>query len=111
MLLKHVLLLLALSLLSNMTLTVAGLLYIEAVNMVDFVASRYGFPFWWLTHVTVTFAGATDLWHYEVSNLLKDIGLFFFFSLGFWGIVLLLKQRILTRTEIKRRAVEPISEC
>jgi len=94
-----------------MILTVVGLLYIEAVNIVDFVASRYGFPFWWLMHVMVTFAGITDIWYYDVPNLLKDIVLFFFFSLGFWFVVLLLKQRMTTRTEIKRRTIESISEC
>jgi len=93
MLPKYVLLLLILSLLSSMTLTAVGLLYIEHINMVDFVATKHGFPHWWLMHIRETFAGITDNWQFEKSNLVKNIALFFLLSLGFWFAILLSKQR------------------
>jgi len=104
--LKHVLLLLILSFLSSITLTTAGLLHVEGVNMLDFVASKYGFPYWWLIHVHVTIAGKTDIWCLETANLTKDIILFFLLSLGFWFLILFSKQRMTLRTKIKGKAVE-----
>jgi len=103
--LKHVLLLLILSILSSMTLTVAGLLYIEHVNMIDSVYTKYGFPYWWVIHVDETIAGVTDIWRFETSNLAKDVALFFLLSLGFWFLILLSKQRTTqtTKTKSKKR--------
>jgi len=103
MLLKQVLLLLILSILSSMALTVAGLLYIEHVNMTDSVYTKYGFPYWWLIHVDVTFAGLTDIWHFETSNLVKDTALFFLLSLGFWSLILLSKQKMTLKTKKKSK--------
>ena len=92
MLYKRVLLIFFLSLLSSVVLTVIGLLYIEHINMADFAATRYGFPYWWLMHITVTIAGSTDIWRSETLNLVKDIVLFFLLSLGLWSVILLLKH-------------------
>jgi len=103
MLLKHVLVLLILSILSSMTLTLAGLLYIEEVYMIDFAATKYGFPYWWLIHIHVTFAGKTDIWRFETSNFIKDMILFFLLSLGFGILVLLSKQRMTLTTKMKRK--------
>jgi len=103
MLLKHVLLLLILSILSSMTLTVAGLLYVEHVNMVDSVYTKYGFPYWWLMHVGVTIAGVTDVWRFEASNLVKDAALFFLLSLGSWFLVLVSKERMTLATKTKSK--------
>ena len=94
MFLKRLVLLLILSILSSMALTVAGLLYVEHVNMTDSVYTNYGFPYWWLTHVGVTLAGPTDTWWFEKSNLVKDMILFFLLSLGFWFLILLSKERM-----------------
>jgi len=93
MLSKYVLLLLILSLLSSVALTIGSLLYTEHINMVDFVATKYGFPYWWLMHIRVTIAGITDIWRFERTNLVKDMALFFLLSLGFWFVILLSKQR------------------
>jgi len=106
MLLKHVLLLLILSILSSMTLTVAGLLYVEHVNMVDSVYTKYGFPYWWLIHIGVTIAGVTDVWRFDTSNLVKDMVLFFLLSLGSWLLILLSKQRMTLTTKTKSKMVK-----
>lgn len=37
------------------------------------VYTKYGFPYWWLMHVSVTIAGVTDIWRFETSNLVKDM--------------------------------------
>jgi len=84
-----------------MMLTVAGLLYIERVSIIDFAATKYGFPYWWLIHVYVTFAGKTDIWSFEASNFIKDMILFFLLSLGFGILILLLKQRLTLTTKMK----------
>ncbi len=108
--LKQVLLLLILSLLSSMTLTFGGLLYAEHVDMTDSVYTKYGFPYWWLVNFSVTIAGKTDIWHFETSNLVKDMVLFFLLSLGFWFVILLTKRRMTLRTKMKgKKIVEPIS--
>ena len=101
MLLKHVLFLLILSILSSMILTGGSLLYTQTIEMIDFAATRYGFPYWWFEHVYVTFAGRTDIWRFETSNLVKDMVLFFLLSLGFWFIIPLSKQRMAPRTRMK----------
>jgi len=86
-----------------MILTTAGLLYIEHVNMTDSVYTQYGFPYWWLIHVSVTFAGVTDIWHFETSNLVKDVVLFFLLSLGGWLLIFLSKQRMTPTTKTKSK--------
>jgi hypothetical protein len=91
--LEHVLLILLLSALSSIALTALGLLYTEHVSMMDSVYTKYGFPYWWIVHVTVTFAGAANIWHYETPNLAKDVALFFLLSLGIGFLILFSKQR------------------
>jgi len=105
MALKYVLLLLILSfsLSSSIALTIIGLLHVEHVNMIDSVDTKYGFPYWWLMHVSETIAGRTDIWRLETSNLVKDMMLFFLLSLGFLCVIVILlsKQRMILRTKIK----------
>ena len=86
--LKHVLLLLILSVLTSITLTALGLLYTEHVSITDSQYTKYGFPYWWIIHVTETIAGRTDIWQHETSNLLKNIALFFTLSLGLGYLIL-----------------------
>jgi len=104
MLLKHVLFLFVLSILSSPILTVAGLLYVEHVSMTDSVYTKYGFPYWWLIHVSETFGGVTDIWSFEASNFVKDMMLFFLLSLGFGILVLLSKQRTTLATKMKSKS-------
>ena len=91
--LKHVLLLLILSILTSFALTALGLLYTEHVSITDSQYTKYGFPYWWIIHVTETFAGRTDIWQQDTSNLLKNIALFFTLSLGLGYLILLSTQR------------------
>jgi hypothetical protein len=67
--------------------------------MMDSVYIKYGFPYRWVTHVTLTFAGAADIWHYETLNLAKDVILFFLLSLGIGFLILLSRQRTTQTTE------------
>lgn len=92
---KHVLLF-TLSIPSSVVLTVASLLYSEYTNATDFVATKYGFPYWWLMNIHATVAGLTDVWSYEISNLAKDMALFFLLSLVFWLVILLKKRGTVT---------------
>jgi len=92
MIARQFLLLLAISVLSTLILTAGGLTNREPIRHMDFVADRFGFPYWWVEHVSVTFAGVTDYWHFEITNLVKNIILFFLLTFGCGLAVLLLKQ-------------------
>jgi hypothetical protein len=87
------LLVLSLSLSSSIALTVVSLLYVRGIQMIDYSAVEYGFPYPCLTHIGVTIAGRTDIWRFEPSNLVKDVTLFFLLSFGLWSIILLSMQR------------------
>lgn len=91
--LRHILLLLILSFPTSVALTALGLLHTEHVSITDSQYTKYGFPYWWIVHVTVTIAGPTDIWQHETSNLLRNIALFFTLSLGLGYLILLLTQR------------------
>jgi len=105
---KYVLLLLVLSLsLSfSIALTVVGLLHVRGIQMIDYSAAEYGFPYSWLIHIGVTIAGRTDIWRFEPSNLVKDMMLFFLLSLGFWFLILLSIERmtLTAKTKSKKRS-------
>jgi hypothetical protein len=94
---KRVLLMLVISALSSAVLAGASLLCEQKIAMQDYEAIRYGFPYSWLEHVTVNFAGMTDSWFLETSNLIKNMVLYFLLSLDFLLAVFLVKycrQRI-----------------
>jgi len=104
MLRKYVLLLLvlSLSLSSSIALTVVGLLYVRRIQMIDYSAAEFGFPYSWLIHIGVTIAGRTDIWRFEPSNLVKDMILFFLLSFGLWFLILLSIERMThTKREVK----------
>jgi len=60
-LVKHVLLLLILSLLSCIGLTIGSLLYVQRIVMQDSDTVMYGFPLPWIKRILSTFAGPTDI--------------------------------------------------
>jgi len=92
MIAKRLLLLLSFSILASGILTMAGLLNYELIRYADFWADRFGFPYWWVEHVLVTFAGPMDYWHLEIVNLVKDIALYFLLSFGLSFAILIFRQ-------------------
>jgi hypothetical protein len=56
---KHIILY---SLLLGLALTVASTMRFETDSVPDLVMTRYGFPFSWLHHQTVSIAGAVEVW-------------------------------------------------
>jgi hypothetical protein len=57
---RKALLILVLSVLTSLALTGVSLLYQESVQMTDYSAVRYGFPCYYLEHITMTFIGITN---------------------------------------------------
>jgi hypothetical protein len=81
------------SVLSTAGLLAGGLAYVQSTKVLDFEAARYGFPYWWIERVLVTFAGRTDFLHVETSGLIKNITIYFLASLCFWLALVLVRQR------------------
>jgi hypothetical protein len=84
---------LAISILSTLVLAVCGLLCQQRISMVDYEAVQYGFPYRWLEHVLVTFAGRADYFRVDTANLIRNIALYFVLSLSFCIGIFLVKQR------------------
>ena len=99
---KRVLALVVLAFLSGSILTTLGLLKFEAIRMADFSADRFGFPYWWVEHVTDTFAGPADYWHVEMPSLAENIALYFLLGLGFWFAIPVWRRRIAGRANVSR---------
>jgi hypothetical protein len=62
-------------------------------SMPDNVNTRYGLPFTWGRHQTVTIAGPVDTWTVDLKALLGD--------LVFWSAVTMTGPLLLTREEGK----------
>jgi hypothetical protein len=90
MMVRNVLLTLVLSVLTSLALTAASLLHQEGMQMIDYSAVRYGFPCYYLEHVTMTLVGITNRWFFIGQNLVLDIDLYFLLSLGLWSAILLI---------------------
>ena len=74
---KSVLFLLIVAALVSVLVMVGGLLYQQPLRYADYEADRFGFPYYWIEHVTATFAGRTDFWNIAVWNFVVDFILFF----------------------------------
>ena len=74
---KRIVLLLIAASLVSVLIAVVSLLYREAIMYADFEADRFGFPYYWIEHVTDTYAGRTDFWNIAVWNFAVDFILFF----------------------------------
>ena len=70
-----VFLLIATALVSVLVVAV-GLLHRQRLEYADYEADQFGFPYYWIEHVTATFAGRTDSWNMEVWNFAVDFILF-----------------------------------
>jgi hypothetical protein len=93
---RNVLFALVLSVLTSLALAAVSLLYQESVQMIDYSAVRYGFPCYYIEHVTVTFAGITNRWFFIGQNLALDIDLYFLIGLGLWSAILLISSNRLS---------------
>jgi hypothetical protein len=91
MIVKNVLILLVLSVSSSLILDAASLLFRETVQMADFSAVRYGFPYYYAEHVLVNFAGSTNRWVFLELNFILDTTMYFLLGLGLWSVVFFLR--------------------
>jgi hypothetical protein len=53
-------------------LTLASIIRSELQSVPDLVVVRFGFPFPWLLHQTVSIAGSVDFWSVHVLNVMID---------------------------------------
>ena len=74
---KSIVFLLIVAALVSVLVVVGGLLYHQPLRYADYEADRLGFPYYWIEHVTATFAGRTDFWNIAVWNFAVDFILFF----------------------------------
>jgi hypothetical protein len=93
MIAKSVLLLLILSVCGGLILSAVSLLNKETVQMEDFAAVRYGFPYYYVEHMLVSFSGSVDRWAFSGVNFVVNVGLYFLLSVGVWSAILLLRNR------------------
>jgi hypothetical protein len=82
-----------LSFLSGSVLTALSLVRSDAIRMADFSADRFGFPYWWVEHVSVTFAGPADYWSTEPASFARNLASYFLLAFGFWAVIFLIKKR------------------
>jgi len=58
-------------------ITVGSLLFRQVIDYADFRADRFGFPYYWVEHVLMNFAGPADKWNINTENLAKNITIYF----------------------------------
>jgi hypothetical protein len=74
---KRIVLLLVAVAFVSVLITIGSLLYRQPLRYADYEADRFGFPYYWIEHLTSTFAGRTDFWNIEILNFAVDFILFF----------------------------------
>jgi len=77
----------------SVLITVGSLLYRQVIEGSDYRADRFGFPYYWIEHVTVTFSGRTDYWNISTSNLAMNVVLLFTFSIAAMCLTLIFKSK------------------
>jgi hypothetical protein len=77
----------------GLLMTVGSLLCCQAIDYSDYRADRFGFPFYWIEHVTVTFSGRTDYWKISTSNLARNVVLIFAVSIAALCLTLIIKAK------------------
>jgi hypothetical protein len=90
---KRIVFLLVVAAMVSVLITVGSLLHSQAVEYSDYRTDRFGFPYYWIEHVTMTFAGRTDYWNIATSNLAMNIVLFFIISFGALCLTLVWKSK------------------
>jgi hypothetical protein len=74
-------------------ITVGCLLYRQVIEGSDYRAERFGFPYYWMEHVTVAFSGRTDYWNISIANLVMNVVLFFMVGIAALCLILILKSK------------------
>jgi len=74
---KHIFLILFAAVLTSGLITVGSLLFRQIIDYEDFRADRFGFPYYWVEHVLMNFAGPTDKWNINIENLAKNFTIYF----------------------------------
>jgi hypothetical protein len=102
---KYIALLLIAAAIASVFMTVGSLLYRQVIRYEDEEVVRFGFPYYWVEHVQVTFVGRADCWNIETSNVAVNIALFFIVSLGMLSLPLVWNRRkaSLKRPEVSER--------
>jgi len=78
---------------ASVLITVGSLLYRQVIESSDYRADRFGFPYYWIEHVTVTFSGRTDYWNISTSNLAINVALLFTVSSVAMSLTLIFKSK------------------
>lgn len=61
-------------------LTLASTVRLETESIPDLAVTKYGFPFYWVHHQTVSIAGSVDVWLFQWLSLVIDIVFWFIIS-------------------------------
>jgi hypothetical protein len=78
---------------ASVFITVGCLLYRQVIESSDYRVERFGFPYYWMEHVTVTFSGRTDYWNISIANLVMNVVLFFMVGIAALCLILILKSK------------------
>jgi hypothetical protein len=90
---KRIVFLLVAAAFVSVLITVGSLLYRQVIDGSDYRADRFGFPYYWIEHVTVTFSGRTDYWNISTANLAMNVVLLFTVSIAAMSLTLIFKSR------------------
>ena len=90
---KHIVFLLVAAAFVSVFITVGSLLYRQVIEGSDYRADRFGFPYYWIEHVTVTFSGRTDYWNISTSNLAMNVVLLYTVSIAALCLTLIFKSK------------------
>ena len=61
-------------------LTLASMVHFETESVPDLKVVKYGFPFYWIHHQTVSIAGPVDIWSFQWLSLVIDFVFWFIIS-------------------------------
>jgi hypothetical protein len=78
---------------ASVFVTVGCLLYRQVIERSDYRVERFGFPYYWMEHVTVTFSGQTDYWTISTSNLVMNVVLFLLVGIAALCLILVLNSK------------------
>ena len=90
---KRIVFLLVAAAFVSVPITAGSLLYRQVIESSDYRVERFGFPYYWMEHVTVTFSGRTDYWTISTSNLVMNLVLFFMVGIAALCLILILKSK------------------
>ena len=88
---KQVFLILFAIVLTSGLITVGSLLFRQIIDYEDFRADRFGFPYYWVEHVLMNFAGPSDQWNINIENLVKNFTIYFITCFAVLGLTFVRK--------------------